>query len=116
MKAPLIALALSVLAAAALPPAHAADATPGAAPPASAPDKAPTAQQDRMVACQRQASERHLDGTMRQAHVNDCLRNKPAAASAPSHGVKLGACSREAAAQGLKGEARNRFLSTCARS
>ncbi|TAK83601.1 MAG: phosphate starvation-inducible protein [Aquabacterium sp.] len=42
------------------------------------------------------------------------------AASAPSaakseQGKKLGACSKEAKAKGLKGEDRNKFLSSCAK-
>lgn len=37
----------------------------------------------------------------------------PAAAAAAKPGSKLGACSKEAAGKGLKGEERNKYLSDC---
>ena len=71
-----------------------------------------------LVADQRlenEAGDQRLEGPARQAYVSDCLKAKPAA-SAPTQGEKLGACSKEAAAKGLKGEERNQYLSTCAKS
>lgn len=41
------------------------------------------------------------------------LGSAHAADDAKSSGSKLGACSKEAAAKGLKGDERNKFLSDC---
>lgn len=88
-----------------------------AAPAWAADDKKPTAQQNKMTTCQKDAGEKKLEGKERQAFVNECLKAKPAAAepAAKTQGEKLGACSKEAAAKGLKGDDRNKFLSECAK-
>lgn len=92
--------------------------------PALAADKAPTAQQNKMTTCQKEAGDKKLEGKERQAFVTDCLKAKPAApaaaeapasAASQTQGQKLGACSKEAASQGLKGEERKKFLSACAK-
>ena len=98
-------LTLTLVTACATAPAWAAD------------DKTPTAQQNKMTTCQKDAGEKKLQGKERQASVTECLKAKPAAAesAAKTPGQKLGACSKEAAAKGLKGADRNQFLSECAK-
>ncbi len=87
-------------------------------PPAwAADDKTPTAQQNKMSTCQKDAGKKRLEGKDRQSFVTECLKAKPAAAetAAKTQGQKLGACSKEAATKGLKGDDRNKFLSECAK-
>lgn len=76
-------------------------------------EKKPNTQNNRMVACQKEAGDQKLEGAKRKEFVSQCLKNKPA--PAPTQGQKLGACSKEAASKGLKGEERNTFLSECAK-
>ena len=77
-----------------------------------------TAQQGKMATCNKDAADKK--GDERKAFMKECLSAKPAAAAeaaAPaaskSQGSKLGACSKEAAAKGLKGAERNAYLSEC---
>ncbi|CAN5149910.1 PsiF family protein [soil metagenome] len=83
-----------------------------------------TAQQGKMATCNKDAADKK--GDERKAFMKECLSAAkpaaaaPAAAAAPvasaasaSQGSKLGACSKEAAAQGLKGAERNKYLSEC---
>ena len=82
--------------------------------------KEATKQQSMMATCNKDAMDKK--GDERKAFMKECLSAKPAvtvAASAPalaaskSQGSKLGACSKEAAAKGLKGAERNAYLSEC---
>jgi hypothetical protein len=76
----------------------------------AADDKPNTAQQNKMVTCQKEAGDKKLEGADRKAFVTECLKTKKTQAQ------KLGACSKEAASKGLKGEERNQYLSTCAKA
>ena len=82
--------------------------------------KEATKQQSMMATCNKDAMDKK--GDERKAFMKECLSAKPGAAvaaSAPalaaskSQGSKLGACSKEAAAKGLKGAERNAYLSEC---
>lgn len=75
--------------------------------PASAP-KAPTAQQEKMTACNAQATDKK--GDERKAFMKDCLSSKPAAASNPQN-EKMKACNKDAS--GKKGEERKTFMKEC---
>ena len=76
-----------------------------------------TQQQGKMATCNKEAADKK--GAERKAFMRECLSAKPesAVAAAPaaskSQGSKLGACSKEAAAKGLKGAERNAYLSEC---
>ena len=83
-----------------------------------------TNQQGKMATCNKSAADKK--GDERKAFMKECLSAKPeaaAVAAAPaapaapaaskSQGSKLGACSKEAAAKGLKGAERNAYLSEC---
>ena len=87
-----------------------------------------TQQQGKMATCNKEAADKK--GDERKAFMKVCLSAKPASAAtsaatsavaaapaAPaaskSQGSKLGACSKEAAAKGLKGAERNAYLSEC---
>ena len=84
-----------------------------------------TAQQGKMATCNKDAAAADKKGEERKAFMKECLSAKPAAAAAAvsaaavapaaskSQGSKLGACSKEAAAKGLKGAERNAYLSEC---
>ena len=83
-----------------------------------------TAQQGKMASCNKEAAAADKKGDERKAFMKECLSAKPAAATpsaavaaAPAasknQGSKLGACSKEAAAKGLKGADRNAYLSEC---
>jgi len=104
-------------------------ATFSALAPSSALAKEETKQQGKMATCNKEAVDKK--GDERKAFMKECLSAKPAAAAATpaaaptaavaaapaasrrSQGSKLGACSKEAAAKGLKGAERNAYLSEC---
>ncbi len=79
--------------------------------------KEATQQQGKMATCNKEAVDKK--GDERKAFMKECLSAKPdaAVAAAPAasktQGSKLGACSKEAAAKGLKGAERNAYLSEC---
>jgi len=108
-------------------------ATFSALAPSSVLAKEETKQQGKMATCNKEAVDKK--GDERKAFMKECLSAKPAAAAATpaaaptaaptaavaaapaasrrSQGSKLGACSKEAAAKGLKGAERNAYLSEC---
>lgn len=65
-----------------------------------------TKQQNKMGECNASAGDKK--GDERKAHMKECLSAKPAKPTS-----KLGACSKEAAEKGLKGDDRKKYLSEC---
>jgi hypothetical protein len=80
-----------------LQPAHAADT------------KAPTPQQQRMAACNKEAGEKALKGDERQAFMKECLSHKPGDAQRD----RMKSCNAEASEKALKGDERKAFMSQC---
>lgn len=72
--------------------------------------KAPTAQQERMKACNAQASTEALKGDERKAFMKDCLSNKP---DMTAQQGKMKTCNAAAAGKALKGDERKAFMKDC---
>ena len=69
----------------------------------------PNPQQEKMKACQAQATEKKLEKQARQDYVNNCLKAKPVAAEKPEN--KMAMCNKKTA--GLKGDERSKAQSEC---
>lgn len=88
-------------------------------PTASAADAQPSAQQDKMKTCNKDAGDKKLKGDERKAFMKDCLSNKPAdkpadaAAKPTDQKEKMKYCNKEAGDKKLKGDARKQFMSDC---
>jgi hypothetical protein len=65
--------------------------------------KAPTAQQQRMADCNKQASSKALKGDERKDFMSSCLKDKPQ--------DRMAKCNKEAT--GKKGDERKKFMSEC---
>ncbi|MFG6414158.1 PsiF family protein [Roseateles sp. DC23W] len=78
---------------------------------AQAADKAPTAQQSKMVTCNKDAGDKK--GDERKAFMKDCLAAKPAAAavSATPQQQRMKTCNADA--KGKKGDERKAFMKEC---
>ena len=72
---------------------------------------AATAQQNKMTACNAEASAKTLKGDARKAFMSSCLKAKPAAAMTQQEKMKT--CNATAATQALKGDERKAFMSDC---
>ncbi len=101
----LVILAAALAAQFALLPAHAADEA-----------KKPTAQQEKMKACNEKATG--MKGDERKKFMRECLSAKPAAAGADAKAPsgqqgKMKVCNEKAA--GMKGNERKKFMSECLR-
>lgn len=72
---------------------------------------AATAQQNKMTACNAEASAKTLKGDARKAFMSSCLKAKPAAAMTQQEKMKT--CNTTATTQALKGDARKAFMSDC---
>ena len=75
---------------------------------------AATAQQDKMQACNANASNKGLKGDDRKAFMSSCLTSKPAAADAKAmtpQQEKMKKCNADAS--GKTGDARKTFMSAC---
>ena len=70
--------------------------------------RAPTAQQNRMVTCNKEAGAKNLAGEPRKAFMKSCLSNKPA-----TQQDKMKACNADPQAKTLKGDERKAFMSEC---
>jgi hypothetical protein len=68
-------------------------------------DKKPTAQQNKMTTCNKEAGEKNLAGDERKAFMKTCLSAKT------SQQDKMRACNKEAT--GKKGDERKQFMSEC---
>lgn len=74
-------------------------------------DNKPTAQQEKMSACNKEAGEKSLKGDERKAFMSSCLSAKPAAPATQQE--KMTSCNKEAAEKSLKGDDRKAFMSKC---
>lgn len=105
---PRILITAAMLGGMALAPVYAASAD-------SAP-KAKTAQQERMVTCNQQATGK--TGDDRKAFMSSCLKGETTASgkALSSSQERMKTCNADAAAKGLKGDQRKAFMSTCLKS
>jgi hypothetical protein len=71
----------------------------------AADEKKPTAQQNKMTVCNKEAGEKGLAGDERKAFMKTCLSAKM------SQQDKMKACNKEAT--GKKGDERKAFMSEC---
>ena len=76
---------------------------------AFAADKPKSAQQQKMVDCNKQASGKALKGAERNDFMKHCLSGD--AVTANSQQQKMATCNKEAA--GMKGAERQKFMSDC---
>jgi hypothetical protein len=73
-------------------------------------------QQDRMKACNAQATTQKLAGDARKSFMSDCLSGKPAPAAASTltpQQQKMKDCNAQAGTQKLSGDARKAFMASC---
>ena len=80
---------------------------------AALPSQAANSQQEKMSACNADASAKGLSGADRKAFMKTCLSNAPAAASGNSQQQKMKTCNADATSKGLKGADRKAFMKTC---
>jgi hypothetical protein len=66
-------------------------------------EKKPTAQQQRMADCNKQASAKGVKGDERKDFMSGCLKDKPR--------DRMAKCNKEAT--GKKGDERKKFMSEC---
>jgi hypothetical protein len=78
----------------------------------AADDKKPTAQQQRMADCNKEAGGKQLKGDERKKFMSTCLKGEGAGAG-PSQQEKMKRCNKEAGDKQLKGEERKKFMSSC---
>lgn len=90
--------------------------TPATQSTSTAKTKAPNAQQQKMAACNKDATAKHLTGAERKTFMSTCLST----GSEESSGKKLTAqqekmktCNAEATSKKLKGTERKTFMSSC---
>jgi len=74
----------------------------------AADEKKPTAQQEKMTACNKQAGEKNLKGDERKTFMSSCLSAKPA-----TQQDKMTVCNKQAGEKNLKGDERKTFMSSC---
>ena len=79
-----------------------------AAPQDAAVSKAPTAQQEKMKACNQEAGDKSLKGDERKSFMSQCLSAKK-----PTQQDKMKTCNKEAGDKSLKGDERKKFMSDC---
>jgi len=90
----------------------------------SVPALAATPQQEKMKTCNAEAKAKGLKGDAYKKFRDDCLKAKPAeAAPAPAASAetkkltpqqeKMKSCNGLASSQGLSGDARKKFMSSC---
>jgi hypothetical protein len=72
--------------------------------------KQPTAQQQRMAACNKQAGDKALKGDERKQFMSDCLSGEAPKATQQQ---KMTLCNKQAGDKGLKGDERKKFMSQC---
>ena len=85
----------------------------------TAPALADTAQQEKMKACNADATAKSLKGDERKKFMSECLSAK--APATPAAGEKkltpqqekMKSCNADATAKKLKGDERKKFMSTC---
>ena len=83
----------------------------------SLPVLADTAQQEKMKACNAEASKKALKGDERKKFMSECLSAKGAAAEEKKELTpqqqKMKACNADASKKALKGDERKKFMSEC---
>jgi psiF repeat len=74
-----------------------------------------TAQQQKMTACNKRASDRNLTGDARQSFMKTCLSSKEDSThtASASQQEKMKACNSEATAKNLTGDDRRMFITDC---
>ncbi len=77
--------------------------------------KEPTAQQQRMASCNKEAGDKQLKGDDRKAFMSDCLSGK-VPDKKPTQQEKMTACNKQAGDKQLKGDDRKKFMSDCLKS
>jgi len=75
--------------------------------------QAPTAQQERMKACNAQATEKALTGQERQTFMSSCLKADPEGKKPTAQQERMKTCNAQAASKALKGDERKQFMSSC---
>ncbi|MDI2291886.1 PsiF family protein [Pseudomonas aeruginosa] len=73
---------------------------------------AATAQQEKMTACNADATTKSLKGDERKAFMSSCLK-AGGRAKAATQQEKMKTCNADATAKSLKGDERKAFMSTC---
>lgn len=73
-----------------------------------APEKKPTAQQQKMTTCNKDAGDKKLAGDERKKFMSECLSAKKM-----SQQEKMTTCNKEAGDKKLAGDARKKFMSSC---
>ncbi len=79
---------------------------------AAVPSPAANSQQNKMTACNADASAKGLTGDDRKSFMKTCLSNTPAPAG-NSQQQKMKTCNADATSKGLKGSDRKAFMKTC---
>ncbi|EPC7709770.1 TPA: hypothetical protein VDU92_005410, partial [Pseudomonas aeruginosa] len=75
---------------------------------------AATAQQEKMTACNAEATTKALKGDERKAFMSGCLKaGAPAGGKATAQQEKMKSCNADASAKSLKGDERKAFMSSC---
>jgi psiF repeat len=98
------------------PAAIAQTTSPSSSKPASTQAKhAPNSQQDKMSACNKDATAHHLTGDPRKAFMKECLSSGSDAATKTltAQQEKMKTCNADATAKKLTGDARKTFMSDC---
>lgn len=71
--------------------------------------KKPTAQQEKMADCNKEASGKGLKGDERKEFMSSCLKKDKKTAQQE----KMTACNKQASDKALKGDERKKFMSSC---
>jgi hypothetical protein len=82
----------------------------------AAEEKKPTAQQEKMTACNKEAGTKKLEGDARKAFMSECLSAKPAGAASaakPTAAATSPACEKSADEKKLAGAARSSHIKKC---
>lgn len=70
--------------------------------------KEPTAQQQKMTMCNKEAGDKKLAGDERKKFMSECLKAQPM-----SQQDKMKVCNKEAGDKKLAGDERKKFMSDC---
>jgi hypothetical protein len=80
----------------------------------AAEEKKMTPQQEKMGACNKEASAKELKGDARKSFMKDCLSAEKKEAKMTQQ-EKMKACNKEAGDKAVKGDDRKKFMSQCLR-
>lgn len=76
-------------------------------------EKPLTAQQERMGACNAQASSKGLKGDERKAYMSECLKADAGKKKLTAQQERMKSCNAQATRKALKGDERKDFMSEC---